>query len=175
MDLTPFEQKFSDEFESSDFFNIPIDLTVVYGISTEEELLENASMCLLGRDRFSIQLIANDIIIGSVKKFFSKKDLVTISIQKEKLNQELVSAINHTLNEIGLNLFHFKILFQKDQSDFLKELEEKFKQKKLANFEVVAPDEIKKELNLLNQKIEANAQERMKLIEQKLNLLVKTK
>ena len=175
LDLAPFNDKIQDEFTSKDLISVPAKISIDYGISTDEELIQKASARLLGKERIDIQNIAKGVILGAVKEVLSSNDLVTIATSKNNLHLGLVTQINETLNKLGIQLINFDISYLKNQDDQLKELEQKFKASKLANFEVLDKKEVQQQLDILNQQIETNTQERSALVQSKIELLAKLK
>lgn len=175
LDLNSFHQEIKEDFLSKDSVIVPTEFSIEYGIATDENILLNAAERLLGKDRKQVQEISNDIILGAIKKVFSKNDLVNIATNKDKIIQDFADEINQTLNQIGIILIRINVSYSKEKDDYLNELEQKFKESKLSNFDIVNQKEVQQQLEVLNQKIDTNAKERLTLVQEKLDLLAKLK
>ena len=175
LDLIPFEKKLDQEFSTRDNVSIPVISTINFGISNHPDCINNAAERLLGLENDHVENIGLSIINHKIQIIFKELDLVSLAMNKNKPFLKIIDDLNEELNKAGMSLYSFNIEFPKDLNTHLYELEQKFKEKKANSFEIGDHEEDEKQLEILNQKIIANAEDREALIEEKLNLLVKFK
>ena len=175
LDLTPYQYETTNTFETKDLIKIPTNLSLEYGVSAEESILKNAAERLLGWDRKAIQSISNDIIGGTLHRTFSDTDIIDIVLKKDKFLYSVSKDVSESLSQIGIQLINIKMVFNKNKDDYMQELEKEFQQKKLESFDRLDIKDAQQQLNILNEKIEQNAEERAALISKKLDLLAKMK
>jgi len=175
LDLAPLEIEFEETYTSKDNITIPVKSKITFAISNREDIGMNAADRLLGLEKENIKDFGSDIIKGVMRITFEQTDIVSIATSQDKVRNAVAIMINKKINMIGLELINMDLKFSKDGESYLKELEQKFKEKKANSFEIGNKIEDEKQLEILNQKIIANAEERKELIEEKLNLLVRFK
>ena len=176
IDLSVYKEEYKESLYSKDNVKINLDTKIEYGISNHPDIVKNAAIRLLGKDKEQISAIANDLIHGLIIKWISKKDILDVAINRSNNNyhliNELSTEINKELNKIGISLISINVRGLKDLNGQIKDLENQYNELKMNTTRDPKSDDELNRLNELNAEIEKNAIERNKLLSQKLKLLV---
>ena len=104
IDLASYEYNINEKFISKDNVELKIKGRIVYSVSNEAPLMNNAAERLLGLDRKTIKNLGNDIIYGQVKEVVKNYKVNDIGTSHHQFNNELANAIKIEINKIGMIL-----------------------------------------------------------------------
>ncbi len=103
--------------------NVPSKFT--FGIGTTEELMDNASVRILGLTPDSIEEMAQEIILGQLRATIATMNIEEINSDRDTFSQKVMENIESELKKIGLQLINVNIADITDESGYLKALGEK--------------------------------------------------
>lgn len=84
-------------------------LRLIFGISTEEDIMENASVYLLEKSTQEIEELAKNIAVGQIRFAISKIEKIEEIKDKDNLMENIATEIEKILNKIGLKLININI------------------------------------------------------------------
>ena len=103
--------------------NVPSKFT--FGIGTTEELMDNASVRILGLTPDAIEDMAQEIILGQLRATIATMNIEEINADRDTFSQKVMENIESELKKIGLQLINVNIADITDESGYLKALGEK--------------------------------------------------
>jgi flotillin len=103
--------------------NVPSTFTV--GVSTDPDIMNNASERLLGLDEHQITTQAKDIILGQMRLVIATLSIEEINQDREKFLDLVNKNVNFELNKIGLEMINVNIRDITDESGYIEALGQK--------------------------------------------------
>lgn len=103
--------------------NIPSVFTV--GISTEEGVMLNAAIRLLGMGQKEIQALVSEIIFGQLRQVIAMMDIEEINADREKFLANVTHNVEAELKKIGLKLINVNVRDISDESGYITALGQK--------------------------------------------------
>lgn len=100
--------------------NIPSVFTV--GISTEEGIMVNAAIRLLGLIHNDIKNLASDIILGQLRQVIATMDIEEINADRDKFLSNVTQNVGIELRKIGLKLINVNVKDISDESGYIEAL-----------------------------------------------------
>lgn len=100
--------------------NIPSVFTV--GISTEEGIMLNAAIRLLGLSRDQIRELVSEIIFGQLRQVIAMMDIEEINADREKFLANVTHNVEVELKKIGLKLINVNFRDISDESGYIEAL-----------------------------------------------------
>lgn len=97
--------------------DVPSRFTV--GVSTEQEIMQNAAERLLGLKSGEIQELAKDIIFGQLRLVVATMDIEEINTDRDKFLEEVSRNVESELKKIGLRLINVNITDISDESGYI--------------------------------------------------------
>ncbi len=97
--------------------NVPSVFTVA--ISTDEAVMQNAAVRLLGLPRQEIAKQASEIIFGQLRQVIASMAIEDINRDREKFLQHIQSSLEPELNKVGLQLINVNITDITDESGYI--------------------------------------------------------
>jgi flotillin len=110
LDLTPFsiDIQLKDAL-SKESSGVEMLSAFTVGISTEKGVMENAAERLLSLNLKSVNELANDIIIGEMRKIIASLKIAEFKTDTEILLNKISRGVMSGLRQIGLNLISINI------------------------------------------------------------------
>ncbi|MBT5716170.1 MAG: flotillin family protein [Opitutae bacterium] len=110
LDLTPFsiDIQLKDAL-SKESSGVEMLSAFTVGISTEKGVMENAAERLLSLNLKSVSELANDIIIGEMRKIIASLKIAEFKTDTEILLNKISRGVMSGLRQIGLNLISINI------------------------------------------------------------------
>lgn len=103
--------------------NVPSTFTI--GVSTDPNIMNNASERLLGLDEHQINTQAKDIILGQMRLVIATLSIEEINQDREKFLDLVNKNVNFELNKIGLEMINVNIRDITDESGYIEALGQK--------------------------------------------------
>jgi flotillin len=103
--------------------NVPSTFTI--GVSTDPNIMNNASERLLGLDEMQINHQAKDIIPGQMRLVIATLSIEEINQDREKFLDLVNKNVNFELNKIGLEMINVNIRDIMDESGYIEALGQK--------------------------------------------------
>ena len=103
--------------------NVPSTFTI--GVSTDPNIMNNASERLLGLDETQINTQAKDIILGQMRLVIATLSIEEINQDREKFLDLVNKNVNFELNKIGLEMINVNIRDITDESGYIEALGQK--------------------------------------------------
>jgi flotillin len=103
--------------------NVPSTFTI--GVSTDPNIMNNASERLLGLDEHQINTQAKDIILGQMRLVIATLSIEEINQDREKFLDLVNKNVNFELNKIGLEMINVNIRDIMDESGYIEALGQK--------------------------------------------------
>ena len=103
--------------------NVPSVFTVAVG--TEPEVMQNASIRLLGLDAQQIQQQAQDIIFGQLRQVIASMKIEDINRDRDKFLESIQTSLEPELQKIGLVLINVNITDITDASGYIEAIGKK--------------------------------------------------
>jgi len=103
--------------------NVPSVFTV--GISTEEGVMINAAIRLLGLGHDQIKSLASDIILGQLRQVIATMDIEEINADREKFLANVTHSVGAECRKIGLKLINVNVKDIIDESNYIEALGKK--------------------------------------------------
>jgi flotillin len=100
--------------------NTPASFTI--GISTQDGVMENAAMRLLGLPVQEIEMLAKEIIIGQMRVVIASMTIEEINNDREKLIRHITDGVDVELNKVGLRMINCNITDITDDSGYIEAL-----------------------------------------------------
>ena len=175
IDLTPYDYKLSLKLTTKDLISVVLTGNIAYGVSNRPDLMNAAAERLLGIDSTDVQLLASNIIQSQLTELIGEYDLVDLAVLRNQIIDKIATKVHSALNKLGMELKSIKIDSVKDKDGLIKQLEQIYSSKTVSDFNITTPSGLVNDLAKIEEAITLNAQERQKLIIQKVELLVKNK
>jgi flotillin len=103
--------------------NVPSTFTI--GVSTDPNIMNNASERLLGLDEHHVNTQAKDIILGQMRLVIATLSIEEINQDREKFLDLVNKNVNFELNKIGLEMINVNIRDITDESGYIEALGQK--------------------------------------------------
>jgi flotillin len=103
--------------------NVPSVFTV--GISTEEGVMINAAVRLLGQGHDQIKSLSSDIIFGQLRQVIATMDIEEINVDRDKFLSNVIQNVEAELRKIGLKLINVNVKDISDESGYIEALGKK--------------------------------------------------
>jgi flotillin len=103
--------------------NVPSTFTI--GVSTDPDIMNNASERLLGLDDHHVNTQAKDIILGQMRLVIATLSIEEINQDREKFLDLVNKNVNFELNKIGLEMINVNIRDITDESGYIEALGQK--------------------------------------------------
>ena len=100
--------------------NVPT--TVTAAISTDQGIMQNAAVRLLGRSREEIQKLAQDIILGQMRAVMATMRIEEINRDRQAFMARVNDAVAAEIEKIGLQVINVNIKDVEDESGYIKAL-----------------------------------------------------
>ncbi len=97
--------------------DVPSRFTV--GISTEQNIMQNAAERLLGLSLGTIQELAKDIIFGQLRLVIATMDIEEINTDRDKFLDQVSRNVETELKKIGLRLINVNVTDISDESGYI--------------------------------------------------------
>ncbi len=104
---------------------IHVPSTFTVGISTAEEIMQNAAERLLGLQPPQIEEMAREIIFGQLRLTVASLTIEEINQDRERFLESIRKNVEPELNKIGLNLINVNITDITDESDYIESIGQK--------------------------------------------------
>ena len=107
--------------------NIRVEVPSVFtvAIGTQPEIMQNASIRLLGLNSQQIKQQAEDIIFGQLRQVIASMKIEDINRDRESFLQNIQHSVEPELKKIGLVLINVNITDIRDESGYIKALGQK--------------------------------------------------
>ena len=107
--------------------NIRIDVpsTFTVAISTEQDILQNAAIRLLGQNQKGIEDMAMEIILGQLRLTVATLTIEQINQDREMFLESIARNVEPELAKIGLSLINVNITDITDESDYIESIGKK--------------------------------------------------
>jgi len=97
--------------------DVPSRFTV--GVSTEENVMQNAAERLLGLHLDEVQELAKDIIFGQLRLVIATMDIEEINTNRDKFLEAVSDNVETELKKIGLRLINVNVTDINDESGYI--------------------------------------------------------
>jgi flotillin len=126
LDLEPFTVPIDlDSALSQENIRVSVPTTVTAAISTEEGIMQNAAIRLLGQTRIDIQKQAQDIILGQMRAVIATMQIEEINRDRQAFMVKVNEAVSVELEKIGLSVINVNIKDIDDESGYIQALGKK--------------------------------------------------
>ena len=98
---------------------VAVPSTFTFGISTKENIMQNAAERLLGLQKRDIIVQASDIILGQLRLAIATLTIEEINMDREKFLEQINANVNTELNKIGLEIINVNIKDITDESGYI--------------------------------------------------------
>ncbi|CAN5817169.1 flotillin family protein [soil metagenome] len=122
--------------------NVPSVFTVAIG--TEPEVMQNASIRLLGLSRQDISAQASDLIFGQLRQVIAQMSIEDINRDREKFLENIQRSLEPELNKIGLILLNVNITDLTDDSGYIEAIGRKAASTAINQAEVDVAEQVKR-------------------------------
>ncbi|MGB6064470.1 MAG: SPFH domain-containing protein [Desulfomonilaceae bacterium] len=123
LDLDPFDITLElTSALSHENIRVTVPTTVTAAISTEEGLMQNAAIRLLGRSREEVQRLAQDIILGQMRAVMATMRIEEINRDRISFMAKVNEAVAIEIEKIGLAVINVNIKDVEDESGYIKAL-----------------------------------------------------
>ncbi len=123
LDLDPFDITLElTSALSHENIRVTVPTTVTAAISTEEGLMQNAAIRLLGRSREEVQRLAQDIILGQMRAVMATMRIEEINRDRISFMAKVNEAVAIEIEKIGLSVINVNIKDVEDESGYIKAL-----------------------------------------------------
>ena len=110
---------------SHENIRVTVPTTVTAAISTEEGVMQNAAVRLLGRSREEVQKISQDIILGQMRAVMATMRIEEINRDRQAFMAKVNEAVAIEIEKIGLSVINVNIKDVDDESGYIKALGKK--------------------------------------------------
>ncbi len=110
---------------SHENIRVTVPTTVTAAISTEEGVIQNAAVRLLGRSREEVQKISQDIILGQMRAVMATMRIEEINRDRQAFMAKVNEAVAIEIEKIGLSVINVNIKDVDDESGYIKALGKK--------------------------------------------------
>lgn len=97
--------------------NVPSAFTI--RVSEEENIMENAAVCLLGLDQEQIEDMAKNIIFGQLRLTVASLTIEEINQDRESFLEKIRKNVEPELNRIGLTLLNVNVTDITDEANYI--------------------------------------------------------
>ncbi len=104
---------------------IHVPSTFTVGVSTAQEIMQNAAERLLGLKGPQIEEMAREIIFGQLRLTVASLTIEEINQDRERFLESIRKNVEPELNKIGLNLINVNITDITDESDYIESIGQK--------------------------------------------------
>ena len=123
LDLEPFVVPIElDNALSSENIRVSVPTTVTAAIATEEGLMQNAAVRLLGLNQEEIKNQAQDIILGQMRAVIATMAIEEINRDRQSFMARVNDAVSTELEKIGIALINVNIRDIRDESGYIEAL-----------------------------------------------------
>ncbi|MDQ7784530.1 MAG: SPFH domain-containing protein [Desulfomonilaceae bacterium] len=123
LDLEPFVVPIDlDSALSQENIRVSVPTTVTAAISTEEGIMQNAAIRLLGQTREDVQKQAQDIILGQMRAVIATMEIEEINRDRQAFMAKVNEAVSVELEKIGLSVINVNIKDIEDESGYIEAL-----------------------------------------------------
>ena len=123
LDLEPFVVPIElDNALSSENIRVSVPTTVTAAIATQEGLMQNAAVRLLGLTPQEIQNQAQDIILGQMRAVIATMGIEDINRDRQAFMAQVNDAVSTELEKIGLEVINVNIRDIQDESGYIEAL-----------------------------------------------------
>ncbi|MBM3190260.1 MAG: flotillin family protein [Chloroflexi bacterium] len=123
LDLEPFVVPIElDNALSSENIRVSVPTTVTAAIATEEGLMLNAAVRLLGLNQEEIKNQAQDIILGQMRAVIATMGIEEINRDRQSFMARVNDAVSTELEKIGIALINVNIRDIRDESGYIEAL-----------------------------------------------------
>jgi flotillin len=107
---------------SQENIRVSVPTTVTAAISTEEGIMQNAAVRLLGQTIEEVQKQAQDIILGQMRAVIATMTIEEINRNRQAFMSKVNDAVSVELEKIGLTVINVNIKDIEDDSGYIKAL-----------------------------------------------------
>ncbi len=107
---------------SQENIRVSVPTTVTAAISTEEGIMQNAAIRLLGQTREDVQKQAQDIILGQMRAVIATMQIEEINRDRQAFMAKVNEAVSVELEKIGLAVINVNIKDIEDESGYIEAL-----------------------------------------------------
>jgi flotillin len=126
LDLEPFVVPIDlDSALSKENIRVSVPTTVTAAISTEEGVMQNAAVRLLGQGTEEVKSQTQEIIFGQMRAVIATMGIEEINRDRQAFMAEVNEAVSGELEKIGLALINVNIRDIEDESGYIKALGQK--------------------------------------------------
>jgi flotillin len=123
LDLDPFDIVLElTSALSHENIRVSVPTTVTAAVSTEEGVMQNAAIRLLGRSREEVQRLAQDIILGQMRAVMATMRIEEINRDRIAFMAKVNEAVAVEIEKIGLAVINVNIKDVEDESGYIKAL-----------------------------------------------------
>ncbi|MBI5568855.1 MAG: flotillin family protein [Desulfomonile tiedjei] len=123
LDLEPFDIPLElTSALSHENIRVNVPTTVTAAISTDQGIMQNAAVRLLGRSREEIQKLAQDIILGQMRAVMATMRIEEINRDRQAFMARVNDAVAAEIEKIGLQVINVNIKDVEDESGYIKAL-----------------------------------------------------
>lgn len=121
--------------------NVPSVFTVAIG--TDQEVMQNASIRLLGLDADEVKQQAADIIFGQLRQVIASMRIEDINRDREKFLENIQKSLEPELKKIGLVLINVNITDITDESGYIEAIGRKAASQAIQQAKIDVADQVK--------------------------------
>lgn len=107
---------------SQENIRVSVPTTVTAAISTEEGIMQNAAIRLLGQGMDDVQKQAQDIILGQMRAVIATMQIEEINRDRQAFMAKVNEAVSVELEKIGLSVINVNIKDIEDESGYIEAL-----------------------------------------------------
>jgi flotillin len=107
---------------SRENIRVSVPTTVTAAISTEEGIMQNAAVRLLGQGMDDVKKQAQDIILGQMRAVIATMQIEEINRDRQAFMSKVNEAVSVELEKIGLSVINVNIKDIEDESGYIKAL-----------------------------------------------------
>jgi len=107
---------------SHENIRVSVPTTVTAAVSTEDGVMQNAAIRLLGRTREEVQRLAQDIILGQMRAVMATMRIEEINRDRIAFMAKVNEAVAVEIEKIGLSVINVNIKDVEDESGYIKAL-----------------------------------------------------
>ena len=100
--------------------NVPATFTV--GISTDEDIMQNAAERLLGQPLRAIETLGKEIIYGQLRLVIAQMDIEELNSKRDEFMRNVSDNVEEELKKVGLRLINANITDISDESGYIEAL-----------------------------------------------------
>lgn len=123
LDLDPFDIPLElTSALSHENIRVSVPTTITAAVSTEDGVMQNAAIRLLGRSREEVQRLAQDIILGQMRAVMATMRIEEINRDRIAFMAKVNEAVAIEIEKIGLSVINVNIKDVEDESGYIKAL-----------------------------------------------------